>query len=248
MTVLFCILVFLLAGMIKGLLGMGLPTVAVALLALVMSPGEASALLLIPSLVTNVWQLCSGPALGQLIRQLWLMMVTLCAGTLLTVRWLVETGNNQIPTLLGVILMIYGCMGLLSYRLPNVPGYDSVVSGIVGFITGLITGATSVFVVPMVPYLQAMNLDKERLIQALGLSFTVSTLALALGMFWQGALVTEDARASLVMLLPALVGLAAGQKIRAKLSETLFLRLFFIGLLLLGPYLLIRSFLGVQIA
>ncbi|MFC6478958.1 sulfite exporter TauE/SafE family protein [Pseudomonas asuensis] len=248
MTVLFCILVFLLAGMIKGLLGMGLPTVAVALLALVMSPGEASALLLIPSLVTNVWQLCSGPALGQLIRQLWLMMVTLCAGTLLTVRWLVETGNNQIPTLLGVILMIYGCMGLLSYRLPNVPGYDSVVSGIVGFITGLITGATSVFVVPMVPYLQAMNLDKERLIQALGLSFTVSTLALALGMFWQGALVTEDARASLVMLLPALVGLAAGQKNTRQTKRDAFSQAFLYRATIAWPVFAYSVFLGVQIA
>ena len=243
MTILFCSLVFLLAGIIKGVLGMGLPTVAVALLALVMTPGEASALLLIPSLVTNLWQLYGGPALGQLISRLWLMMVMLCLGTLLTVRWLTESENVFIPAMLGLILIVYGCMGLCAYRLPTVSESGGFVSGAVGFVTGLITGATSVFVVPAVPYLQAMNLGRERLIQALGLSFTVSTLTLGAGLSWQGALVIDDVKTSLLMLLPALAGLLAGQKLRTRLSETLFRRLFFIGLLLLGVFLFVRPFL-----
>ncbi|MGS0943405.1 sulfite exporter TauE/SafE family protein [Pseudomonas luteola] len=243
MTILFCSLVFLLAGIIKGVLGMGLPTVAVALLALVMTPGEASALLLIPSLATNLWQLYGGPALGQLISRLWLMMVMLCLGTLLTVRWLTESENVFIPAMLGLILIVYGCMGLRAYHLPAVSENGGLVSGAVGFITGLITGATSVFVVPAVPYLQAMNLGRERLIQALGLSFTVSTLTLGAGLSWQGALVIDDVKTSLLMLLPALAGLLAGQKLRARLSETLFRKLFFIGLLLLGMFLFVRPFL-----
>ncbi|AYN96357.1 sulfite exporter TauE/SafE family protein [Pseudomonas sp. LTJR-52] len=243
MTILFCSLVFLLAGIIKGVLGMGLPTVAVALLVLVMTPGEASALLLIPSLVTNFWQLYGGPALGQLISRLWLMMVMLCLGTLLTVRWLTESENVFIPAMLGLILIVYGCMGLCAYRLPTVSESGGLVSGAVGFVTGLITGATSVFVVPAVPYLQAMNLGRERLIQALGLSFTVSTLTLGAGLSWQGALVIDDVKTSLLMLLPALAGLLAGQKLRTRLSETLFRRLFFIGLLLLGIFLFVRPFL-----
>lgn len=243
MTILFCSLVFLLAGIIKGVLGMGLPTVAVALLVLVMTPGEASALLLIPSLVTNLWQLYGGPALGQLISRLWLMMVMLCLGTLLTVRWLTESENVFIPAMLGLILIVYGCIGLCAYRLPTVSESGGFVSGAVGFVTGLITGATSVFVVPAVPYLQAMNLGRERLIQALGLSFTVSTLTLGAGLSWQGALVIDDVKTSLLMLLPALAGLLAGQKLRTRLSETLFRRLFFIGLLLLGVFLFVRPFL-----
>lgn len=243
MTILFCSLVFLLAGIIKGVLGMGLPTVAVALLVLVMTPGEASALLLIPSLVTNLWQLYGGPALGQLISRLWLMMVMLCLGTLLTVRWLTESENVFIPAMLGLILIVYGCMGLCAYRLPTVSESGGLVSGAVGLVTGLITGATSVFVVPAVPYLQAMNLGRERLIQALGLSFTVSTLTLGAGLSWQGAVVIDDVKTSLLMLLPALAGLLAGQKLRTRLSETLFRRLFFIGLLLLGIFLFVRPFL-----
>ena len=61
MTLLLCILIFVLAGLTKGVLGLGLPTVAISLLALLMTPAEAAALLLIPSLLTNVWQFCAGP-------------------------------------------------------------------------------------------------------------------------------------------------------------------------------------------
>ncbi len=46
-----------------------------------------------------------------------------------------------------------------------------------GTVTGLIASVTGVFVIPSVPYLQAIGLEKEELLQALGLSFTISTLA-----------------------------------------------------------------------
>lgn len=45
--------VFLLAGFVKGVIGLGLPTVAVGLLSLVMPPVQAAALLILPSMVTN---------------------------------------------------------------------------------------------------------------------------------------------------------------------------------------------------
>ncbi|TGW06641.1 sulfite exporter TauE/SafE family protein, partial [Mesorhizobium sp. M2D.F.Ca.ET.145.01.1.1] len=66
--------VFLAAGLVKGVVGMGLPTVAMGLLAAAMPPAEAAALLLIPSLVTNLWQLFTGPSFGGLCKRLWTMM------------------------------------------------------------------------------------------------------------------------------------------------------------------------------
>lgn len=242
MIIFFYVLVFLVAGMVKGLLGMGLPTVAVGLLALAITPAEASALLLIPSLVTNLWQMFNGPALTQIIKRLWLMMAAVCLGTLITTQWLVSSGSNIIPALLGLILMAYGCVGLLSYCLPKASTHP-VVSASIGLITGLITGATGVFVLPAVPYLQALNLGKEELIQALGLSFTVSTLALGVGLYWQGGLEIINVKESCLMLIPTLVGLGIGQWIRTRLSEALFRRVFFVGLLVLGFCSSIRAIL-----
>ncbi|MRW87992.1 TSUP family transporter, partial [Pseudoduganella sp. FT26W] len=81
MDTLFIALVFVLAGLVKGVTGMGLPTVAVALLTLRMPPLEAAALLIVPSSITNVWQLAAGPALYPLWRRFRWLLLAVCVGT-----------------------------------------------------------------------------------------------------------------------------------------------------------------------
>ncbi|MDU9412180.1 sulfite exporter TauE/SafE family protein [Pseudomonas sp. zfem005] len=241
MLLLFSALVFLLAGLVKGVLGMGLPTVAMGLLAVAMTPGEASALLLVPSLLTNLWQLFAGPALLPLLRRLWPLLLTLTLGTLVTTRWLVESASPWIPVALGACLLAYGALGLLSIRPPAPKSREGAWSALAGLLTGLVTGLTGVFVIPAVPYLQALGLPREALIQALGLSFTVSTLALGLGLFIHGGSQSLDLGLTWLMLLPALLGLEIGQRIRRRLSEAMFRRLFFLGLLGLGAHSLLRG-------
>ena len=79
--ILFVFLVFLLAGTVKGMTGMGLPTVGVGLLSLILPPVEAAALIVVPSLATNLWQAFAGPALKPLLRRLWPMLAAICLGT-----------------------------------------------------------------------------------------------------------------------------------------------------------------------
>ena len=69
-SVMFIVIVFTVAGWIKGVTGMGLPTVVMGALGLVMAPVQAAALLLVPSLVTNIWQFATGPARGAIFRRL----------------------------------------------------------------------------------------------------------------------------------------------------------------------------------
>jgi uncharacterized membrane protein YfcA len=114
-------------------------------------------------------------------------------------------------------------------------------SPLVGAVTGVITGATGVLVIPAGPYFEALGLEKDELIQALGLSFSVSTLALAAGLASRGAFHLSAAGASLLCTVPALAGVVVGQWIRDKLNAETFRRLFFLGLLLLGADLVARS-------
>src|SRR3954470_12843291 len=72
---------FVLAGFVKGVLGQGLPTVAIGVLSLIMSPGEAAALVVIPALLTNIWQGWFGPSLMPLIRRLWPTLLASFVGT-----------------------------------------------------------------------------------------------------------------------------------------------------------------------
>lgn len=234
---------FLVAGFVKGVIGLGLPTVAVGLLATVMSPAQAAALLIGPSFVTNIWQLLAGPRFGGLARRLGPMMAAIAVGTVASAGLIAGARGPGPASALGIALVAYAVTGLagLSVRVP--PRAEPWLSPLVGLATGLVTGATGVFVIPAVPYLQALNLDRDGLIQALGLSFTVSTVALAAGLAREGALPLSAGAASLVTLAPALLGMAAGQWLRGRVSAPTFRRAFLIGLLLLGAHLALRPWL-----
>ncbi|HEV7264473.1 MAG TPA: sulfite exporter TauE/SafE family protein [Falsiroseomonas sp.] len=232
---------FLLAGLVKGVIGLGLPTVAMGLLGLAMLPVEAAALLLVPSFVTNAWQLLAGPDVGALLHRLWPMMVGIVAGTLAGSGVIAGTGASAATAFLGAALVIYGIVGLASPKLRVPAGAEPWAGPLVGAATGLVTGATGVFVIPAVPYLGSLGMDRDDLVQALGLSFTVSTLALAGGLALHGALPLAASASSLLAVLPALAGMALGGWLRARVRPVTFRLFFFAGLLLLGGELAWRG-------
>jgi len=228
---------FLLAGLVKGVIGMGLPTVAMGLLALALPPAEAAAILVVPSLVTNVWQLMAGPRFAALARRLWPMMAAVLLGTTAGAGVLAGNVAGLAKIGLGIALIAYAVVGLAGIRLSVAARHEAWFGPLIGAITGLVTGATGVFVIPAVPYLQAIGLEKDELIQALGLSFTVSTVALALGLLRVDAWQMGSVWISLLALVPALIGMQAGQWLRQRIAAATFRRVFFAGLLLLGATL-----------
>jgi len=231
---------FLLAGFVKGVIGLGLPTVAMGLLGLAMLPAQAAALLIVPSLVTNIWQLLAGGNFIGLFKRLWPMLAGIAIGTVGGAGMLAADVGGKAAIGLGVALVIYAVIGLTAVRFSVTPRSEKWLSLPIGLVTGLITAATGVFVIPAVPYLQALNLEKEELIQALGLSFTVSTIALAIALSSTGGIGGDLVGASVLALVPALAGMFIGQWARMKLSAQLFRRCFFGGLLLLGLHLASR--------
>lgn len=237
------IIIFIAAGLVKGVTGMGLPTVAMGLLGTFMPLPVAAALLIIPSLVTNVWQLFSGPAFMALWSRLWLMMLCIVAGTLAGSTFLISIDAGVSGFLLGAALIVYATYALYA-PVFNVPKkHERWLSPTIGASTGIITGATGVFVMPVVPYLQTLNFSKDELVQALGLSFTVSTLALAAGLYAQDAYHLNQLSLSLFSVLPALIGMWLGQKIRSKISTKTFRKCFLLFLILLGLELTLRPLL-----
>jgi len=232
---------FLLAGLVKGVVGMGLPTVAMGFLGLVMPPVQAAALLVVPSLVTNIWQLVAGPRLTVLLKRFATMMLGVCLGTASGIGLLTSGATTLAATALGAVLAAYGAIGLVSARFTVSARSEGWLSPLIGLITGVLTGATGVFVIPAVPYLNSLAIEKEELIQTLGLSFTVSTVALAIGLAASGQFQASVAGSSLLALVPALAGMLLGQRIRNRLPPEVFCRWFFVGLLVLGIYMVIRA-------
>lgn len=233
---------FFAAGVVKGVTGMGLPTVAMGVLGALLTPLTAAALLLAPSFVTNVWQLATGPSFGGLVRRLWTMMAAVVVGTLAGSVVLADGDVGLTTAALGGGLAVYAAYTLLAKPFRVSPRWEPWLSPLMGLLTGLMTGATGVFVIPAVPYIQSLNLDRDDLVQALGLSFTVSTAALAVGLLVRGAAPTGSLLASILAIAPALLGMAAGPVIRSRISPPLFRRVFLIFLLLLGLEMASRGF------
>ena len=236
----FIFAVFVLGGFVKGVVGLGLPTVTIGLMTLVMAPAEAAALLVVPSLVTNVWQFAVGPRLVALVKRLFTLLVGLCVGVWLGAGLVTGADVQTAVMALGIALALYALSGLFSLHLLVTPRIEPWLAPAVGVATGIVTAATGVFVIPLVPYLQSLALEKDDLVQALGISFTVATVALAFALTGEGALNLAVAGVSLLALAPALLGMWIGQHVRSRIRAETFRRWFFIGLLLLGVHLAAR--------
>jgi len=222
--------------MVKGVIGLGLPTVAVGLLNLVMAPTEAAAMLLVPSFFTNVWQMFGGPGLAAITRRLAAVMIGICLGTWVGAFASRYVAQQQIMAALGVALMLYAVTGRSTVNRVLSARAERWLGPLAGACTGVIAGATGIFVLPAVPYLRALGMSRGVLLQAMGLSFTVSTIALGVVLACGGDFHVADMGMSCFALLPAVAGMALGRYLNRNMDPAVFARVFFVGLFLLGSY------------
>ena len=229
---------FLVAGTVKGVIGLGLPTVSLALLTVALDLPTAMALLLAPSFVTNVWQATVGGHGRVILLRLWPFLLAATVTVWVGSTALTRVDLSLLSALLGGLLVAYSVINLvgLKFRIPA--RHEAWIGPSAGVVNGVLTGMTGSFVVPGVMFLQAIGLSRDALIQAMGMLFTASTLALALALQENELLTTEHGILSLTALVPAIVGMTAGQRIRRILPEQVFRRVFFVALLILGGYII----------
>ena len=159
---------FLLAGFVKGVIGLGLPTVSMGLLAVTMQPSRALAIVIVPAIITNIWQTFVGPYLRDIIRRLWPLMVGTVIGIWLNSGMLTGPYARYGGIVLGILLVIYAIIGLKKFTFTVARSNEKWIGGIVGVITGVVSAATGVQVIPSMPFMQAIGMEKDELVQALG--------------------------------------------------------------------------------
>src|SRR6202035_5747013 len=128
--------IFILAGFVKGVVGLGLPAISMGLLALVMPPADAASILVVPTVVTNIWQMAAGPSLKPIIARLWPLILGVICGTLAGAGWLVNAHGHYGTALLGIALALYALSGLASIRFTVSAGTEPWLGPIVGLVTG----------------------------------------------------------------------------------------------------------------
>lgn len=229
--------VFLFAGGIKGVIGLGLPTVSLGLLAIFLDLTTAMALLTMPAAATNVWQAAVGGNARIIVRRLWPFMLAATVTVWLGAMALTRVDLALLSALLGLILLLYAGLSLGGWRFEIPARAEGWAGPLFGSVNGILTGMTGSFVVPGIMYLQAIGLNRDALVQAMGFLFGASALALAVALGGSGLFPRDTGIVSAAALVPALIGMAIGQRIRRRLSEERFRRVFFVGILALGAYI-----------
>jgi uncharacterized membrane protein YfcA len=234
---LFIAAAFLLAGFIKGVIGLGLPTVSMGLLAVTMPPSRALAIVIVPAIVTNIWQTFVGPYLRDIIARLWPLMLSTVVGIWLNAGMLTGPYAPYGTIVLGLLLVFYAIVGLSTFSFKVARTDEKWIGGIVGLVTGVVSAATGVQVIPSMPFMQAIGMEKDELVQALGVFFTVATVALAFNLTSAGLLDAATALPGAVAMACAFAGMFIGQAVRSRMRPEAFRRWFLIAMILLGLYL-----------
>jgi len=234
--------VFIFAGFIKGVIGVGMPTVAIALLAATFDLKAGLALILIPAMVTNIWQSLAGGDFATVVKRLGVFLIAASIGLWFGVGLLAKSDSAVISGLLGIMLCFYAGLSLATPQIPPPGRHEVWLAPAIGGLSGFVAGLMGSFVIPGSLYLQALGLPRDNFVQAMGIAFTVVTLALGVALLGHGLMSAQLGTLSAAAVAPAMVGMAAGQRVRKCIPEVLFRRLFFCGMLALGLYMAARAF------
>ncbi|MBR02000.1 MAG: hypothetical protein CL394_01580 [Acidiferrobacteraceae bacterium] len=240
-TLVAVMLVFFLAGTVKGVVGFGLPLVSISLLTPLYGLVDAVGLMLIPAIVTNFWQAVSGDRLAALWRRLWTLLAPAMVFTWLAANVLAQVDTRWFTVLLGIVIFTYSLAGLTSWQLPEPGRREKWLSPVIGIISGVLTGLTGVAVFPFVSYLHAIRLDWQALFQVMGVWFLVASSIIVFVFARHDLLPWSVVSLGITGVVTGLVGMVLGQMIRKRLSEQVFRQVFFAGLALVGIYVTIRA-------
>ena len=232
---------FFIAGGVKGVIGLGLPSVSLALLTATLGLHEAMALLLVPSFVTNLWQALVGGHARAILARTWPFMAAATIMVWLGALALTRVNVAWLSALLGVLLLAYSVLSLTRPAIAIPRAWERWAGPVLGSANGVLTGMTGSFVVPGVLYLQALALPRDVLVQAMGVLFTLSTVALALCLRGRDLLSADLGLISTAAVVPALLGMVIGQRVRGRLSEARFRVVFFVALGAMGVAIVARA-------
>jgi uncharacterized membrane protein YfcA len=234
--ILVALAVFLIAGTVKGLVGLGLPTITIALTSLVLPLSDTIALVALPTIFTNLWQAAVGGNFWKIARRHWPLILPL-AITLYLTMWVVgQKGPEWAFLVLAAVLVIYSVLGLCRIRLHIHTDLEKPLAPVIGVISGFVAGLVGVPVIPLMPYLQGLDVKPGELVQTLGVVLCATSLALTVSLLKFGLLDGPHAVVSAIAVVPAIAGMWVGTQIRLRLSIEQFRLAILWALLLTGLY------------
>ncbi|MGQ0583704.1 MAG: sulfite exporter TauE/SafE family protein [Reyranella sp.] len=228
---------FIVAGIAKGAIGIGLPPIAIGLMTLALPLGDALAIMTIPTLTTNVFQALYGRQFLALLRRFGTMAIAAVIGVIAAAVILGKLGSPGTIGWLGLVMVLYALLALFAWR-PVMPrAAEPWANPLIGLATGAVTGITGMAAVPFLPYMQSLQISKNELIQGLGILFVFITAALAAALVQQNVFDTANLIGGVAAMVPTFAGVWIGQKVRRAASPETFRKIFLYGMLALGLHM-----------
>jgi uncharacterized membrane protein YfcA len=232
-------IVYLICGVIKGTIGFGMPTVSISLLVFFIDVKVIIALILIPTIIVNFYQLSRGGNFKKIFNEtkffLFSSTIFIFPGS-----YLLNLINSQFIILFIALVLFINSILFLTNIKYTLSSYKSpLIQILIGSINGVIIGMTSIYTMPLIFLLQSLRYNKDTTVQFLGIAFFLYPIAQLLSFTNLNLISLEIVKISFLALIPIFLGLYIGQKIRKKISESLFQKFFYCMLLLMSLIIII---------
>jgi uncharacterized protein len=228
------------AGIIKGATGLGYASCALPFLTIAVGLKPAMAIVIIPAMATNInVALATDYFRETIVRFRWLYL-SMLPGIFVGIWLLLRVDQSSATMALGLTIVAYVLVALMRPDLRVPEKYEVRLQWPIGFLNGMVTGLTGSQVMPLFPYVMALQLEPARTVQAINLSVLIASAVLAVGLASAGLLTFHLLAASIVSIVPALIGVELGIRIRNSIPIERFRQLILITLLLVGVLLILR--------
>ena len=229
-----------LGGMVKGVLGVGLPLVTVPLLSLLLPPQQAMGMLVAPVLAANFLQAVQGGRLGFALKRFAPLMLAQLAATLAAVYWSQALSPKAVnafmafSVIFAVLVMIFQPKGEIS------PSHQKWMGPVLGGLSGALAGVSSLSGPILITYLLALRLSRDEFVGSISIIYFFGSLPMYAAMLWWDRFGWSEVGWSCLAMVPVYAGMAWGNRIRKHLSEQLFRRIMLAFLTLLALLLLFK--------
>ena len=240
-TVLSCVAAVILGGLVKGTFGVGLPLLAVPLMSMAIPSPRAIGMVAVPVLLSNLWQMIDSRKIVQGWRRFWPLIAMQLISTILTVKFTLSLNEHEMNQMVAFSMLLALGLMVLKPTIKVEREGEKKASAIVGLVSGLLGGVSSLTGPVIITYLMALKLSREEFIGCISIIYLSSGLPLYGAMLYYGRMDLLDLSYSAMALIPMAVGLYIGKIIRNKMSETVFRYILYLYLLGMSIALLLRA-------
>lgn len=244
MAIIFAIGITLLAGFVKGATGFALPMIMVSGLATVLPPNVAIAALIVPTVVSNVWQALRGGGVGAaaaVASRYKLYIGTLLVVIVITAQLVSAMSHNAIMLTIGIPITLLALVLLSGKKFSINDGGRTFADVIIGSISGFLGGLAGIWGPLTVMYLTALDTPKKDQVRVTGVIFGAGAVVLGLSHLKSGLLNAQTLPLSLFMIIPVLIGQTLGNRLQDRLDQQKFKRLMLLVLVVAGLNLIRRG-------